>query len=86
MRNITEANLVAYLKAKGFQESTTRPKVIRNTVTFFFEESPELTQEIDAFFRHGTTIEPLAMAESLRLVKSQIVDIKRNEKLSGGGE
>lgn len=84
MRTITEANLVAYLRAKGFQE-TTHPKLVKNSVTFFFEDSPSLNDEIDTFFSRKTTIEPLAMTESLRVTKAQIVDLKVRGRRSGGG-
>lgn len=85
MRNIEEANLVAYLRAKGFQE-TSNPKLIKNSVTFFFEDTPELNKEINAFFGRKTTIEPLSMTESLRITKAQIVDIKVRERRGGGGD
>jgi hypothetical protein len=83
-RNVTEATLAAYLKVKGFKEIA-QPKLFKNSVTFFFEDSPQLTKEIEAFFGHETLAEPLAMAESIRLTKSLIVDMRRNQK-SGGGE
>ena len=83
-RSITEANLVAYLKARGFQE-TTRPKLVNNVVTFFFEDSPELINEIGAFFSREATVEPLAICESLRIIKALIGDIRRNQR-SGGGQ
>jgi len=80
-RNITDANLVAYLKAKGFQE-TARPKLINNAVTFFFEDSSQLINEVEGFFNRETTVEPLALCESLRVIKALIGDIRRN--LRGG--
>ena len=83
-RSITEANLVAYLKAKGFQE-VSRPKLVGNVVTFFFGDSPKLTNEIGAFFSREGTIEPLAMCEALRVLKAFIWDIRRNQK-SGGDD
>lgn len=82
-RSITEVNLVAYLKAKGFQE-TSRPKLVNNVVTFFFEDSPELINEIGAFFSREATVEPLAMCEALRVLKVLIGDIRRN--LRSGGD
>lgn len=85
MRSITEATLVAYLKAKGFQE-TSPPKLVKNSVTFFFEDSLQLNQEIDNFFSHKTLAEPLTMAECLRLTKAQIIDIKRHVRDNKGGE
>ena len=48
-RNLTEINLVAYLRIKGFRE-TQSPRYARPVVTFYFEDSPELQKEIDAYY------------------------------------
>ena len=82
-RNITEVNLVAYLKCKGYKE-TSRPKFTDPVVTFYFEESPKLSEEIDTYFNREGMVEAMAMCEALRLLKGLIGDIRRNPR-SGGG-
>jgi hypothetical protein len=82
-RNVSDVNLVAYLKTKGFRE-TVRPKLTDNVVTFYFENSPKLSEEIDAYFNREGMVEPMAMCESLRLLKGLIGDIRRNQRSQGG--
>jgi hypothetical protein len=84
-RNITDVNLVAYLKCKGYKE-TARPKLTDQVVTFYFEPSQKLSEEIDAYFSREGVVEPMAMAEALRLLKGQIGDIRRNQKFGGGSD
>jgi hypothetical protein len=86
IRKITEVNLVAYLKCKGFQEAEP-PKVTGPFVTFYLEDSPELKKEIETYFSQKGLVEPMAMVESLRLIKSKVGDMKRNrESRFGGGQ
>lgn len=82
-RNVSDVNLVAYLKTKGFRE-TARPKLTDQVVTFYFEESPKLSEEIDTYFNREGIVEAMAMCETLRLLKGLIGDIRRNPR-SGGG-
>lgn len=76
---------MAYLRAKGFQE-TARPKLIRNVVTFFYEDTPKLKDEIGAYFSHEATVDPLAILEALRVLKALIGELRRNEKAGGGSD
>ena len=78
-RRVSDVNLVAYLKCKGFRE-TARPKFTDPVVTFYFEASPKLSEEIDAYFSREAMVEPMAMCEALRLLKGQIGDIRRNQR------
>ena len=48
-RNVSETNLVAYLKCKGYKE-VSPPRLVDNTVVFFFEDTPQLSKEIQAYF------------------------------------
>jgi hypothetical protein len=82
-RNVTEINLVAYLRIKGFGEID-RPHFTRPVVTFYFEDSPELQKEIDAYYGRKVLVEPTAMSEALRLLRSQILDVKKNQRAGGG--
>jgi hypothetical protein len=81
-RIITEVNLVAHLRAKGFQEPN-RPQIIRNVVNFTFEETPELIKEIGDYFNHDATADPLALVEALRVLKALVGELRRNEKTGG---
>ncbi len=76
-RHVTEINLVAYLRIKGFRE-TDSPHFTRPVVSFYFEDTPELQKEIDAYYGKKVLVEPTAMAEALRLLRSQILDVKKN--------
>lgn len=84
-RYLTDTNLVTYLRAKGFPE-TDRPKLIKKSVTFFFEDTPKLNNEVEAFFNRETTIEPTSLFETLRVVRSLIIEIKRGLNTGGGSD
>jgi hypothetical protein len=84
-RIITEAPLAAYLRTKGFPE-TSRPKLIKNTVSLFFEDSPKLQEEIEIFFNREGVVEPLALIEALSVLRALIGDIKRNRRVNIGGD
>lgn len=84
-RRVSDVNLVAYLKCKGYRE-VSRPKFTDPVVTFYFEASPKLSEDIDAYFSRDTMVEPMAMCEALRLLKGQIGDIRRNQKGGGSDE
>lgn len=81
-RPIKDTKLVTYLRAKQFPE-TERPKLIKNSVTFFFEETPELRNEIEAFLNQETTVEPIALLETLHIVRSLIAEFKKGMKIGG---
>jgi hypothetical protein len=84
-RKISDVNLVAYLKCRGYKE-VSRPKFTDPVVTFYFQASPELQKAIDAYFARECLVEPMAMCEALRLLKGQIGDIRRNEGKAGGSD
>jgi hypothetical protein len=84
-RDISDTNLATYLRAKGFREIS-RPKLIKNAVTFFFEDSPKLTNEIEAFFNQETLVEPISLFETLRVVRSLVFEIKKTMKQGGGSD
>ena len=78
-RNVTEINLVAWLRINGFRE-TAKPRFTRPFVTFHFEDSPELQKEIENYYGKKVLVEPMALSEALRLIKSQILDVKKNQR------
>jgi hypothetical protein len=84
-RSVSETVLVAYLRAKGYKE-TSRPKLVGSTVCFFFEDSPKLRQEIDVYFTREGIVEPMAMQENLNLLKGLITDIRRNPRTGGDSD
>ena len=84
-RSVSETILVAYLRAKGYKE-TSRPRLIGGTVNFFFEDSPKLNQEIEAYFTREGTVEPMAMQENLNLLKGLITDLRRNPRTGGDSD
>ena len=75
-RDISDTNLITYLRAKGFPE-TSRPKLIGKSVTFFFEDSPKLQNEIEAYLNKETLIEPTSLFDTLRVVRTLIVEIRK---------
>lgn len=84
-RTVTDLNLVAYLKTKGYRDSSP-PKLIDNVVTFYFEDSQKLDEEIRTYFNREGMVEAMAMCEALRLLKGLIGDIRRNPRSGGGSD
>lgn len=82
-RPVSNTQLVAHLRAKRIFRESQYPKLIGTAVTFFFEDTPELDHEIQAFFNREALVEPSAMCESLRVIRSMIMEFKRASKTGG---
>ena len=78
VREIVEFNLAAYLLVAGFKQISP-PTLVNNSITFYFEDTTELSKAVTAFFMREAQIDPLSMAESVRKVKAIISNLKKSQ-------
>lgn len=76
VREVQESNLVAYILVAGFKQ-VSHPTISNNRVTFYFEDSTELSKTVTAYYMREANIDPLTMAESVRRVKAIIANLRR---------
>lgn len=80
VRELEEFNVVAYLLVIGFQQAA-RPTISNNRATFYFEDTPELSKAITAYYMREVQIDPMSMAESVRRVKAIIANLRRDQTM-----
>jgi len=76
LREFLEFNVVAYLLVAGFKQAS-HPTLSGGRVTFYFEDTPELSKAVTAYFMREVQIDPMSMAESVRRVKAIISNLRR---------
>jgi hypothetical protein len=64
---IVDLYLVAYLQVKGFKLLKSEKK---DRKTLFYFEKDDLSDEINKYFNHQTSVDPLLLSETLRSLKS----------------
>jgi hypothetical protein len=82
-RKIYDINLVAYLLAKGFTESSLPKKEKDHQFYFYFKDTPELQEEIDNYYCSQPLVSAPAYAyhlKRLRVLLSEMKEIKGRDK------
>jgi len=67
-KRITDIALVTYLRCIGMEFKRVDRRQFKST--FIFEASPQLEEEMNRFFNHQATVDPLKYSETLRNLKS----------------
>jgi len=68
----TDFSLISFLTAAGFPIEKTEKDSSSRRVLFFFKQTAELDDLVQAFWRRETTVEPQAYFQATRLIKSRI--------------
>jgi len=79
IREIYDLNLGAYLVSKGFKQ-TTKPKIVNSYLSRQFEDTPEITKEIEKYYNHEGLVDPLTFGENLRVSRNLISELKRTKE------
>jgi len=77
--------LVSYLFAIGIKESDD-PIVFNQRITFLFDNTEKLRNLIEEYYNHRATVDPQALLETFRTVKTRTLELKRLGQIMGGDQ
>ena len=82
---VNDIALVSYLQTIGYKQ-TKDPILINHNVTYLYDDTSELRKEIEGFYNHRALVDPLALLETFRTIKTTTMELKRLGRVWGGGQ